>query len=302
MGRVLATADIGSNTVHLLVGEVAPDGVRRLANENLWLSLGAVVAREKAVPANHVEQLLACLHDFHRAAQASRAERFYLFATEAVRKARNHEAIVKLVKREIGLEMNIITPMQEAEMSLRGVLLDSEPIWPLLLIEIGGGSGQIAYVEESGIVQEFSLPIGSGTLIAQSNLTQPASPTQMRRLSALIAHSVEAMPMLPRARRVAASGGVARGIWRAMHPDGARAIAVEELKFLSWDAERLTVDQVVARYGVRVNRAATFLPGALTFWRLLEKFGQFEMFVSEYGVREGALLAMAEGALQGTRL
>jgi len=89
MGRVLATADIGSNTAHLLVADVTGDRMKRLANLSEWLSLGEVVSRLGRIPKPLEDQLVTSLAGFKRAATQLKAERLYVFATEAMRQAEN---------------------------------------------------------------------------------------------------------------------------------------------------------------------------------------------------------------------
>jgi exopolyphosphatase/guanosine-5'-triphosphate,3'-diphosphate pyrophosphatase len=298
MAQVFATADIGSNTVHLLVGKVAGGVVNRLENETEWLSLGEIVSREGEVPPALEERLIEVLNDYKKIASKAGAEDLYIFATEAMRRAENHEAVLKKLKKEVGIEVDLIPPEREAELSLRGTLIDSHGLTPLLMVEVGGGSAQVAFYHEDEIYSEFSLPLGTGVLLQQAGLTQPVTAEQLDRLERLIEQSLEKIDSFSGIRRVVASGGVARGIWRALHPDGMRQISIEELKYLAWSTERLTVEQIISRFGCRPKRASTFLPGARVYLALLEAFEQYEMVVSEFGVREGALIELAEGKLE----
>ena len=98
------------------------------------------------------------------------------------------------------------------------------------------------------------------------------------------------------------SGGVARGLWRAIHPDGDKKLAREEIDYLIWASERLSIERLIERFNVKPKRAGTLLPGALVYQALMEKFGLSEVMVSEFGVREGAILEMAKGKIKGQTL
>jgi exopolyphosphatase / guanosine-5'-triphosphate,3'-diphosphate pyrophosphatase len=102
---------------------------------------------------------------------------------------------------------------------------------------------------------------------------------------------------IPEGARGVASGGVARGLWRAIHPDGEKRLFKEELDYIIWAATRLPVDRIVARFTVKQKRAQTLLPGALVYRALMEHFGLAEIAISEFGVREGAILEMARGKI-----
>jgi exopolyphosphatase / guanosine-5'-triphosphate,3'-diphosphate pyrophosphatase len=294
MGRVFATADIGSNTVHLLVAETDGQTIRRLHNESEWLSLGEIVGRERQIPPVLSDRLLAVLERYSQIATSHNALTFYVFATEAMRIAENHEEVLARIKKNVKLSVDLITPIREAELSWRGVQLDAEGVSPAALIEIGGGSAQIAICDGFLVAQEVSLPLGTGRILAQTELSYPPRPSQLDAVRRTIEEQIPRIASFERPRRIVASGGVARGIWRALHPDGERNIHLEELRFLEWSVQRLPLERIASRFNVRSKRAQTMLPGAMAFRMLMESLGQESMFVSEYGVRDGAILELAE--------
>jgi exopolyphosphatase / guanosine-5'-triphosphate,3'-diphosphate pyrophosphatase len=298
MGRILASADIGSNTVHLLVAGVNGRGVVRLANLSEWLSLGEIVERDGTVPKAVADRLVRTLREYRETARTHKAEGLYVFATEAMRRAEGHDDLLARIKAEAGLQVHLISPRREAELGLRGALLDCQGPDPVLFVECGGGSVQIARASGGCVQDEASLAIGTGVLVSRAGLTQPATDEQLTRLDRSIDHELERIASFGATRRAVACGGVARGLWRALHPDGDRHLHIEELRFLAWDTRRLTVQQVCGRYGVKEKRAATLLPGARVFARILEATGHHEVTVSEFGVREGALLEVLDGRAQ----
>src|SRR5262245_6235787 len=122
MGQVYATADIGSNTVHLLIAEVDKLGVQRIDNRSEWVGLGETVALEKRIPKDGEQILIQLLGDFKSASKGLGAKQFYVFATEAVRAAENHKEVLFKIKKETGVEVDVISPRTEAEFGLRGAL------------------------------------------------------------------------------------------------------------------------------------------------------------------------------------
>lgn len=295
MARVLAAVDIGSNTTHLLVASVDNGLVKRLTNESEWLSLGEIVSRTGEIPHATAERVIQSLDEFKRRAKVNGATSIYLFATEAMRAARNHVELIDKIKERVGFEVDLITPQREAELSLKGVGMDSAGPSPMLMIEVGGGSAQIARCVDGTITHEASLPIGTGRLIAQAGVVYPSNAVVAHRIEEIVNTALDHADMPHDAVRVVASGGVSRGLWRALHPDGDRVIAVQEMEYLSWATSRLTVDEICARFNVKTKRASTLLPGSIVYRCLLERFEQQEMLVSQYGVREGAVLEMKDG-------
>lgn len=299
MSRVFAATDIGSNTVHLLVAQVEAGSLLRLRNESEWLSLGQIVVREGYIPESIARRLLATLKSFKAAATAARASGFYVFATEAMRLAQNHDELLARIRRQLDIDVDLIPPQREAELSLRGVQLDSAAPGASILVEVGGGSAQVARCRDDGtMTDEVSLPVGTGRLIVEAALTQPSDPGQQARLAQKVDEAFRACGQWEPVSRVIGSGGVARGLWRALHPDGDRTLLRDELEYLRNTSGRLEPETICARFGVKVNRAHTLLPGSAIYLEAMRVFGKTSMIVSEFGVREGAILEMASGRLE----
>jgi len=302
MPSVLAAADIGSNTAHLLVARIDGCGLTRLVNQSDWLSLGEVVGREGGIPEPLVLRLVETLTRFKDVATASGAERWYAFATEAVRRAANRDEVLSRVASSTGLQVDLVTPCEESLLGLRGAMMDSNGEAPFTLIEAGGGSVQVARCDGFEILEEVSMPLGTGALTAKFELTSPPIDAALEDMKEAVHSAVRRLRSFGASQRVVGTGGVARGIWRALHPDGDRMIHAKELDFLGWDVARLGVDRIVKRYGVKLRRAATLLPGSIVYSEILATLGHEALQVSEFGVREGAVLHMSQGRIPGVVL
>lgn len=300
MARILAAADIGSNTAHLLVAATDGDIVMRIDNLNEWIPLGELVARRGEIPKEYVDELVGVMKEFRRVATSKRADKIYVFATEAMRTAKNHSNVLKRIKAETGIVVDLISPQREAELSFFGVRLDTKEVDPGLMFEVGGGSAQVAVVTPKKIVDEVSLPLGTGRIIAESGIQNPCPPDTKERAKAYIREILGGCTLAPKdGSKAIASGGVVRGLWRALHPDGDKRLLREEIEYLIWSTERLSTERIIERFNVKPKRAGTLLPGALVYHALMDKFGLAEIMVSEFGVREGAVLELAGGRIKG---
>ncbi|MFZ4507821.1 MAG: hypothetical protein ACOYON_09025 [Fimbriimonas sp.] len=293
MTRIFAAADIGSNTAHLLVAATDGELVMRLDNLNEWIPLGEMVARVGEIPDEMIEQLILAMREFRRVATAKKAVSLYVFATEAMRQATNHELVLERIREEAQVNVEIISPTREAELSLRGVLLDTNHLGIGILFEVGGGSAQIGRVLHGQLVEKQSLPIGTGRLIAQAGLRNPCPASAIQAAEQYVERMLDRVEIHVDRGNAVASGGVGRGLWRALHPDSEKTISIEELDYLAWSTARLPLDRIVSRFGVKTKRAGTLLPGAIIYRSLMRRFGLKEIAVSEFGVREGAILEMA---------
>jgi len=299
MARILASADVGSNTAHLLIARTDGKTITRLDNRNDWIALGEIVARMGTIPAAHVSRIVSTLRRFKEIATKALAEEMVVFATEAMRTADNSKQVLETIREKTGIKVKLISHQEEAYLGLRGAFLDAPQAERTMLFEVGGGSAQIALCINGKITHEASLPIGTGRLIVEANLTNPCADEDLQTAKKLIAKAIDGCPMSGEADVAVASGGVGRGIWRALHPDGDKLLHRKEIEYLFWSVSRLTVPVIEARYCVKQRRAETLVPGALVFLALMEKFGKETVVVSEYGVREGAILELAQGKIKG---
>jgi exopolyphosphatase/guanosine-5'-triphosphate,3'-diphosphate pyrophosphatase len=302
MASVIAAADIGSNTAHLLVAATDGQLVMRIDNMNEWIPLGEEVARTGKVSDERIDELSGALKEFRTASQSRGARSLYVFATEAMRSASNFEAVLKRIKSVSGVTVEVISPLREAELSLRGVRLDTRDLGATLMFEVGGGSAQVAVLDGERIVEEASLPLGTGRVIAESGLKAEPTEETVKRAEAYIAQTIDSCKLSVTDPIAVASGGVARGLWRALHPDGEKALSLREIEFMAWTTSRLTTPRIIERFDVKAKRAGTLLPGALIYSALLHRFNCHQIFVSEFGVREGAVLELAHGSLKGMAL
>lgn len=302
MGRVLSAVDIGSNTLHLLVGDTDAGGLRRLTDQNEWLNLGEVVAKQGEIPLPLQDLLIQTLEGYRAQAKSDRAEAWYVFGTEAMRVAKNSRKVLKRIRAEVGVDVDLVTGQREAELGLTGVLLDSDGADEMIVAEVGGGSAQVAFSRRGKLVDDTSLPLGTGTLSARHSLAFPCPGPLVKEVTLAVRRELAKSVQHDGVRQVTASGGVARGIWRALHADTDREIAVPELDYLIWATQRLTLDQIGVRFQVKPRRAATLLLGAIIFREILSRYSIDAMLVSRYGVREGAILQMASGRIKGCPL
>jgi exopolyphosphatase/guanosine-5'-triphosphate,3'-diphosphate pyrophosphatase len=298
MVRTYAAADIGSNTAHLLVAATDGELVMRVDNLNEWIPLGEVVTRLGEIPKDVMEMLTLAVREFKRIATSKKVDGFYVFATEGTRLARNHKDVLEKIYKETGVRVEIISPAMEAQLSFRGTQLDTRNVGANLLFEVGGGSAQVAVLENDEIIQEVSLPLGTGRLIAETGLANPCSEYALVAANNYIQRKLSQCPIKAQGKIAVASGGVGRGLWRALHPDGEKFISRYEVEYLRKSVEALSVDRIASRFSVKSKRASTLLPGSLVYLALMNHFGVETCVISEFGVREGAILEMASGKIK----
>jgi exopolyphosphatase/guanosine-5'-triphosphate,3'-diphosphate pyrophosphatase len=295
--RTFATADIGSNTVHLLVAQTDGRGVVRLENQSFWLGLGEEVAANGEIGKEKQRELAAALTSFKKIAASRKAQAMYVFATEAVRRAANHKQVLTSIRQRAGIEVDVISSEREAELAVKGAMLDSFGEMPTAFFDIGGGSAQVARVEASGVTRLYSLPLGTGTISVKMGLEDPASPEAYQRFASTLDKHLDPLEALLPIRRMVGGGGVARGIMRSLHADKSRLIERYEIDYLEETARKTSSRVLSKRFGVSGARAKTLFPGVSVVRKLMDVLDCPHILISEFGIREGAVLELAEGKL-----
>ena len=146
-----AALDLGTNNCRLLIAEPSAEGFRVIDafSRNVRLGEGVEARGElcRAAMSRTLDALRICAAKIRRHEVA----RTRIVATEACRRAVNGRAFLRRVRRETGLEMEIITPEQEARLALAGCapLLDAAAEH-LMVFDIGGGSTELIWIDLSG--------------------------------------------------------------------------------------------------------------------------------------------------------
>ncbi|GEC02567.1 hypothetical protein SSP24_02220 [Streptomyces spinoverrucosus] len=184
--------DVGSNTVRLVVAD-AEDGVPLPVHTAKWrLRLSEYVKPGGAIPEEAVERLAEAVAEARRTSAQWGSASPLGFATAVVRGAPNRLEVLRTVRTRAGVELCTLPGEVEAELTFLGARR-----WmgwrsgPLALLDIGGGSLEVAFGR--GRLPDFvaSLPLGAGRLTHEFFAEQdPPSPEQVRALRRKVRHQL----------------------------------------------------------------------------------------------------------------
>lgn len=288
--RVGAAIDVGSNSVHLLVGVDDDSGLRTMLDQSVLLGLGAVVDREGVLPAEATAALVRSLRTFVERAAACGAESITLLATEPLRRAANRSLVQGQVELATGRALHLLTHEDEAYLTLLGVTEGIPPTTPLLIVDVGGGSSEFILAGQAGEPIVGGLPTGSARLTALVAADPPA-PSDLDVLRSAARQAARSLPD-GRPRRAIMVGGTATNLVRLVpgaledgRLDGAR------LDEILAAASELPSAEIARRSGVTSFRARQLAAGAALVEAFLDRYGLAEAEVSARSLREGAILA-----------
>jgi exopolyphosphatase/guanosine-5'-triphosphate,3'-diphosphate pyrophosphatase len=185
-GEVVATIDIGSNSVKLLVARLDPedpDHYEEVLREKEMIRLAQETLSTGVLSEEAMADGLDCVARYAALARAAGAARITAVATCAVREAGNGPEFVKRVRRETGVRVSVISGEEEARLTMRAVRLDLPASCdPLLVVDIGGGSTEIVVARRERIVLAESLDLGAVRLTERFVKSDPLSRRDEKKL------------------------------------------------------------------------------------------------------------------------
>jgi exopolyphosphatase/guanosine-5'-triphosphate,3'-diphosphate pyrophosphatase len=303
-----AVIDIGTNSVKLLVGDVAGGTVTPVLEVSKQTRLGAGFYLTRRLQRPAIALTAEAVAEFSSSAAKLGAGPARVIATSAARDAINVAELSQAVRGRCGLEMEILSGDKEADWVFRGVT--SNPAlahWPVLVLDVGGGSTEIIVGDNA--VPQFRSSYSLGTVRLLEQL-RPADPPGLR---ALIACRVglrdylkaQVAPLLmpalnasQRPVRLVGTGGSATilGRIRANLNDfdrekiEATTLRLEDIRDLAESHWQMTLAQRQGTVGLPPDRADVILTGMAIYEAIMEQFGFKEMALSTRGLRYWALL------------
>jgi exopolyphosphatase / guanosine-5'-triphosphate,3'-diphosphate pyrophosphatase len=302
----VAALDLGSNSFHLVIAELARDArFRVIERAKERVQLGESAFETGRISPAVFERGLTALRRLRAIVQQHTPEAVLAVATSAVRDAENGRHFLHSAARVAGFPVSVIDGLEEARLvclgAREGLVLDGRR---MALFDVGGGSTEIVLADQHACVLTASLELGALRLRSMWASQDPPSRPEMLRLERRIATIVE--PTIAHVRRlgfdlVVLSCGTARTLLRlalaeradagATAPLG-EAAATLDLGVLARLEARLAALSEARRVmlaGHEPGRVDTLLTGTVALRVMLERLGAREALVTNSGLREGLI-------------
>jgi exopolyphosphatase/guanosine-5'-triphosphate,3'-diphosphate pyrophosphatase len=301
----IAAIDIGSNSIRQIVADVGENGSIRVVDEmKVAPRLGAGRGKKGNISE---EAMVKALEALTRMATLSRqlgCKRIEAVATSAVRDAPNGGAFITRVKQEAGLKVRILEGEEEARLAWRSAQAHFElGKGRAVVVDIGGGSLELALAAE-GLVERFiTLPFGALRL-TERYLAGDPTPKGLRKLRKHIREDIEkALPVRDwRGADVIGSGGTftnlagmylaEQGMRAARSVHGTR-IPAEAVEQLLEKLGAMTPEQRLSVVGLNAGRADIIVAGLAVIAEIVRRVEPRDVGASAFGIREGLLLETA---------
>jgi actin-like ATPase involved in cell morphogenesis len=301
---IAAAIDIGSNSIKMTIGR--PDGVGGVEQID-WASevvrLGQDLDRTGRLDDERIEIAIDTLKRFAERARVHGASRILAVATEATRSAQNGKAFLERVRRETGIEVRLLTGLEEAALTFRGLGATTDLSGRVVVADIGGGSTELI-VADGGVVEGArSIPLGSGRL---TDRLVHADPPTAEELAATEAQAAAAIARVGKALRLPTGpdvrfivvGGTGEFMARLV-PDE-RAIQPRAIRQVLGKLAVLTTAELADEIDAPEARARVLPAGIAIVAAIADRIGTEHVQVARSGIRTGLLLqAFIEQGIPG---
>jgi exopolyphosphatase / guanosine-5'-triphosphate,3'-diphosphate pyrophosphatase len=305
---VYAALDLGSNNCRLLIARPAGEGFQIVDSFSRIVRLGEGVAATGRLSDSAMERTLAALSVCARKLGEWRLAGQRCIATQACRVAQNGPEFLARVKRETGLAFTVISPREEAELSVLGCRELIDPAaQTALIVDVGGGSTELSWIDvaDRRLRAWTSLPFGVVTLAEtygdradEPQIYEAMVSSVRERVSAF----VEADAMRPifqagAGQMVGTSGAVTSLAGVSLNLPRYRRDAVDGI-WLDVEHARNAASHLRAigregraRHGcIGPDRADLVVPGAAILEALFTEWPVSRVRVADRGLREGVLM------------
>ena len=312
---VFASIDLGTNTVRLLVAEREGKVFKPLYSNQAITRLGEGLSNGGVLIEQAMERTISTVLTFKDEASKYNPSAIWIVATSAVREAKNRSEFIEKIKRVTGLQLEVIPWEEEARMTLLGVFSSNLPL-PLLnkegskgraiIFDIGGGSTEYIFTEDKKLVNSVGTDLGVVHLSERYITKDPVDEEELKALENVIADKIKNVKdeinssfLIPHSALLIGTAGTVTTLAALdlnLYPYDPKKINgyILKLKNVKKLLDRLKKMPLKERRNIPAlekGREDLIIPGAVIVIKTMEIFGFDSMVVSDYGLREGIILA-----------
>ncbi len=268
----MAAIDIGSNGARLLIKNFfREDGrgepkITRVMYMRVPLRLGKDVFTLGKISKERQEKMLYMLKAFKQIMKLNDVVTYRACATSAMRDAENGEKVLKYLRKETGIKVEVIKGQEEALLLCNNIVENTDStIGDFAYIDVGGGSTEISLLHNGTLVHSRSYNIG--TLRMLSGKVSQAAINELKTDLSLYAKEIPDI-------HVIGSGGNINKLFKLAHSKkDPKEILVSEIKEISDKLKALSIEERIAQYGLKPDRADVILPAAEIYVAAAEALG-----------------------------
>ncbi len=282
----LAAIDIGSNAARLLITEVATDekGVTTFSKMNLVrvpLRLGFDVFELGFIAKPKIGMILQTMKAYKHLCNAYDVRHIKACATSAMRDAKNAEDIIRKVKLETEIEIEVITGDFEAGLIYENHVAENlDKDHSYLYIDVGGGSTELSFFSNGILIYKKSFNIGTIRLL-KNMVTENDWDDMKDILRNVIKGQKEVVAI--------GSGGNINKVFSMSKRKDGKPLPLELLRDYYKELNSVTLAERITRYSLREDRADVIVPAILIYINVMRWAGAEQIYVPKIGLADGLI-------------
>ncbi|PJI07736.1 MULTISPECIES: exopolyphosphatase [Clostridium] len=188
--------DIGSNSVRLLFAEItSPHSFKIITELKEYVRLGAGFDEDGNINDEKIISTIRVLNLYKNFCSMFEDTKMLVTATEAFRKAKNRDFILKRIKDELNIDIRILSGEEEAYYDYFAVI-NTLNLKDGLVMDIGGASTELIWIKDRDLKECISLPFGAITLTKKFKLENSINSEQEKLLNDFLLENFSKIPWL----------------------------------------------------------------------------------------------------------
>ncbi|MBD3795531.1 MAG: Ppx/GppA family phosphatase [Epsilonproteobacteria bacterium] len=288
----IGVIDIGSNSARMVIFEQTSEyGFHLICEKKSRVRIGEGAYEHGGVLQEiGINRAFNALKAFKKTLDEFAVDKSICVATSALRDAPNGVQFIRLIESSIGLKIDIISGKQEAYFGAIASI-NLLPISNAVTIDIGGGSSELALIENSKVVKTYSLNLGTVRL-KELFSDKNSSPQKTKEF---ILKELSSVPDGFKSALAVAIGGSVRALSKAImrysnYPLDKLHAFEYELKDYDWFMQKVIAGESLKELFISTDRFDTIKEGILIFDMILKFIGASRVITSGVGLREGIYL------------
>jgi exopolyphosphatase/guanosine-5'-triphosphate,3'-diphosphate pyrophosphatase len=282
---ILAAIDIGSNAARLLISEVVKHDKEIEFNKlnliRIPLRLGFDVFEKGYIGFRKKKMLINTIDAFSALMKVYEVDHYIACATSAMRDASNSKEIIREIKADTGIKVEVISGDLEAEIIYENhiaELLDASKSY--LYIDVGGGSTEVTLFHKSTVAFQKSFNIGTVRLL--TNKVEDATWEDLKQTLKEIGKTYPKLVAI-------GSGGNINKIFSMINSKNIKSIPIEVIREFLRVLEPMTVEERMQTYLLKRDRADVIVPALRIYASTMKWANIDEIYVPKIGLADGLI-------------
>jgi exopolyphosphatase/guanosine-5'-triphosphate,3'-diphosphate pyrophosphatase len=282
----LAAIDIGSNAARLLITEVSYNlqgetVFNKLNLVRVPLRLGFDVFENKIISKEKTGMLLQTMKAYKHLCQAYDVKHVKACATSAMRDASNAPDILRKVRLETDIEIEVISGDVEANLIYENHVAENmDKDHSYLYIDVGGGSTELSFFSNGILIHKKSLNIGTIRLL-KDMVTQQDWDTMKETIRTATKFQKKVVAI--------GSGGNINKVFSLSKKKDGKPLSFELLRDYYKELGNVSVSERINKYNLRADRADVIVPALLIYINAMKWAGAEEIYVPKIGLADGLI-------------